>query len=76
MTTSSHTKMLKQLAGKPGKLAKYKKHNTPKERKHGESIRKCVRCGRTGAHIRSFGLHLCRQCFRDNAPELGFKKYR
>ncbi|MBO4357347.1 MAG: hypothetical protein J5813_04170 [Candidatus Methanomethylophilaceae archaeon] len=20
-------------------------------------------------------MHLCRQCFRDMAPELGFKKY-
>ena len=25
--------------------------------------------------IRKYGMHLCRQCFRDMAPELGFKKY-
>jgi small subunit ribosomal protein S14 len=25
--------------------------------------------------VRRYGLRLCRQCFRDTAPELGFKKY-
>lgn len=75
MTTSNHEKMLEQIGHKPGKVAKFKKYNTPKERKFGESARKCVRCGRTGGHIRSFGLNLCRQCFRENAEELGFKQY-
>jgi ribosomal protein S14 len=75
MTTSHHTKVLKQIGGKQGKRAKYEKHNVPKPRKSGESVRKCVRCGRTGAHIRSYGLHLCRHCFRENATQLGFKQY-
>lgn len=75
MTTTHHSKVLRQIGHKPGKVAKYEKHNVPKDRKHGENVRKCVRCGRTGGHIRSFGLHLCRQCFRENATELGFKQY-
>lgn len=76
MTTSHHSKVLKQIGEKPGKVAKYRKHNLPKERKHGESTRPCTRCGRTGGHIRRYGLHLCRQCFRENATEIGFKQYR
>ena len=76
MTTSDHTKVLKQIKQKPGKYAKYRKHNTPKPRKDGDVTRKCVRCGRTGAHIRRYGLHMCRQCFRDNAVALGFKQYK
>ncbi|MCK5559409.1 MAG: 30S ribosomal protein S14 [Thermoplasmata archaeon] len=35
----------------------------------------CIRCGRKRGIIRRFGMHLCRQCFREIAPELGFKKY-
>ena len=76
MTTSDHTKVLKQIGHKPGKYAKYLKHNTPKARKTGDITRKCLRCGRTGAHIRRYGLHLCRQCFRENATKLGFKQYK
>ncbi len=76
MGTSNHTKLLKQLSNKPGKLEKYKKHNVPKKRKQGEVIHKCRRCGRTGAHISKYGLNMCRHCFREKASELGFKKYR
>ena len=75
MTTSEHSKVLKQIGHKTGKRAKYKKHNVPKERKMGASARKCTICGRTGGHIRRYGLHLCRQCFRDNANLIGFKQY-
>ncbi|MEL9998823.1 MAG: 30S ribosomal protein S14 [Thermoplasmata archaeon] len=35
----------------------------------------CERCGRKRGIVRKYGLHLCRQCFREVAPELGFKKY-
>ncbi|MEK6839816.1 MAG: 30S ribosomal protein S14 [Nanoarchaeota archaeon] len=41
----------------------------------GAALRKCRRCGRTHAHIQKYGLHLCRQCFREIAPSIGFKKY-
>ncbi len=75
MTASDWRKTLKQLKNKPEKLRKFLKHNKPKERKFGIAARKCIRCGRYGAHISSYGLHLCRQCFREIAKEIGFKKY-
>ncbi|MBJ47399.1 MAG: 30S ribosomal protein S14 [Euryarchaeota archaeon] len=46
-------------------------------RDHGEQIGRtigCRRCGRRRGLIRRHGLRLCRQCFRDIAPEIGFKK--
>ncbi|MBT3356902.1 MAG: 30S ribosomal protein S14 [Euryarchaeota archaeon] len=47
-------------------------------RDHGEEIGRstgCRRCGRSRGMIRRHGLRLCRQCFRDIAPQIGFKKY-
>ncbi len=76
MTTSDHTKVLKQIGDKPGKYAKYLKNSVPRERKFGETTKKCARCGRTGGHIQKYRLGICRQCFRENANELGFKQYR
>ncbi len=35
----------------------------------------CERCGRKRGIVRRYGLHLCRQCFRDTAESIGFKKY-
>ncbi|MEM0492406.1 MAG: 30S ribosomal protein S14 [Candidatus Thermoplasmatota archaeon] len=35
----------------------------------------CELCGRKRGIIRKYGLHFCRQCFREKAEELGFKKY-
>jgi small subunit ribosomal protein S14 len=75
MTTSHYKKTKKQLEDKPGKLEKWKKHNTPKDRSTGQAKFKCKRCGRHGAHIHKYDLHLCRQCFREIAPDIGFKKY-
>ncbi len=69
--------MFKQLKSKPVKLEKYKKFNEPKKRSTGYSLRACKICGRIGpGHIQAYNLHLCRQCFRENAKKLGFKKYR
>lgn len=75
MTTSDYRKVFKQLKAKPVKLKKYLKHNSPKKRSCGESLKKCRRCGRTGGHIGKYGLDLCRQCFREVATKIGFKKY-
>jgi len=75
MTASDWKKILKQLGNKPEKMQKFLKHNKPKDRKMGISAKKCERCGRFGAHIKSYGLNLCRQCFREVAGEIGFKKY-
>ncbi len=75
MTTSDNKKVFKQLNAKPIKKAKFIKFNSTKERSCGVALRKCKQCGRMRAHIRKYGLHLCRQCFREMAPELGFKKF-
>lgn len=66
---------LNQLKSKPEKAKKYIKHNFPKDRKFGRSTLRCRRCGRIGAHLRMYNLHLCRQCFRETALSMGFRKY-
>ena len=75
MTASDWKKVFKQLNAKPAIKAKFIKHCKPKDRKIGIAAKKCERCGRFGAHIKSYGLNLCRHCFRDIAIEIGFKKY-
>lgn len=47
-----------------------------KERQHYKGrIVGCQRCGRRRGLVRRYALRLCRQCFRDGARDLGFKKY-
>lgn len=75
MTASDWRKVLNQLKDKPEKMAKFLKHNKPKERKFGITTKLCEKCRRFGAHISSYGLNLCRQCFREIAEEIGFRKY-
>lgn len=75
MTYSSYKKVFKQLKAKQPKLKKYIKHNSPKDRSCGRSLKRCSRCGRIGGHISKYNLNLCRQCFREIATEIGFKKY-
>ena len=75
MTASDWRKILKQLENKPEVMKKFIKHCKPQERKTGISAKKCERCGRFGAHIKSYGLNLCRHCFREIATEIGFQKY-
>jgi small subunit ribosomal protein S14 len=69
-------KVLAQIINKKGKVIKFKKHNSPKIRKFGRGIKICVRCGRVGRGVISkYGIKLCRQCFREVAEKIGFKKY-
>jgi small subunit ribosomal protein S14 len=75
MTASNWKKVFNQLKNKLSKWEKFLKHNKPKDRKFGISTKKCERCERFGAHISSYGLNLCRHCFRSIAEEIGFKKY-
>ena len=75
MTASNYKKVFKQLKAKPVKLKKFIKHNAPKERSCGKNLKLCSRCGRRGGHIDKYGLDLCRQCFREIATKIGFKKY-
>lgn len=46
-----------------------------KQRKFGKGTYICRRCGRTGGVVRKYGLMYCRQCMREVARSLGFKKY-
>ena len=38
MTTSHHTKVLKQIKDKPAKHEKFLKHNVPRKRKFGRRV--------------------------------------
>jgi small subunit ribosomal protein S14 len=74
--SSSKKSRLQELKEKYG--PKHVKKTTLKERvkrKFGIGARKCHSCGSYGSHIRVYGLNLCRQCFREQAKKLGFKKY-
>lgn len=35
----------------------------------------CKFCGTRKGMVRKYGLMICRRCFKDNAPAMGFKKY-
>ncbi|XP_041016648.1 uncharacterized protein LOC121259207 [Juglans microcarpa x Juglans regia] len=43
---------------------------------YGPGSRACRVCGNPHGIIRKYGLMCCRQCFRSNAKEIGFIKYR
>lgn len=75
MSASDWNKILRQIKNKPAIAKKFLRHNKPRDRKIGVVSQRCRRCGRFGAHIRQYGLDLCRQCFREIAEEIGFKKY-
>ena len=75
MTQKNYKKEFTELDNKLIKKTKFIKHNKPKVRTCGLSIKVCKRCGRHRGHIDKYGLNLCRQCFRELAKKLGFKKY-
>ena len=41
----------------------------------GKGSRSCRRCGSHRGIIRTYGLMICRRCFREAAKKMGFKKY-
>ncbi|XP_038708799.1 40S ribosomal protein S29-like [Tripterygium wilfordii] len=43
---------------------------------YGPGSRACRVCGNPHGIIRKYALMCCRQCFRSNAKEIGFIKYR
>ncbi|MCS7108256.1 MAG: 30S ribosomal protein S14 [Sulfolobales archaeon] len=51
------------------------KYRHPIIRKYGRGAQECIRCGSKDAVIQKYGVYLCRQCFREVAHSLGFKKY-
>jgi len=75
MTYSEHTKVYTQLKNKKVKWKKFLKHNAPKKKGNDPGVKRCSLCGRIGGHVGKYNLDVCRQCFRENARALGFKKY-
>jgi small subunit ribosomal protein S14 len=47
----------------------------PQGSEHGKGQRACRRCGSHDGVIRRYGLNLCRQCFYEIGPQIGFKRY-
>jgi ribosomal protein S14 len=66
-------KILKVHASNPAKRARFIKFNKHKMQSHDRRAHLCIRCNRAEGHIKI--LNYCRQCFREVAPDLGFKKY-
>ena len=75
MSYSDYRKVLKVLKNKPVKAKKIDKFNAPKKRSCGKLLRRCKLCGRVGGHVSKYGIDFCRQCFREKAKSIGFKKY-
>ena len=42
---------------------------------HGIGAHWCKRCGSYNGLVRKYNLMLCRQCFREVAASLGFRKF-
>jgi ribosomal protein S14 len=47
----------------------------PEYKFRGKGKRKCRFCGTSRGMIRSFGLQVCRRCFREAGEHIGFRKY-
>ncbi|MEM3030710.1 MAG: 30S ribosomal protein S14 [Candidatus Micrarchaeia archaeon] len=41
----------------------------------GRELRKCRFCGNARGVIRSYGLRICRRCFREVGEQIGFRKF-
>jgi small subunit ribosomal protein S14 len=68
-------RIAKTLKGKPVKYNRFIKFSSHKIQPHDARSRKCIRCNRPEAHIGIHGLNYCRQCFREVAKDIGFRKY-
>jgi len=76
MGASDWRNLLRQVEKKPAKVKRFLRYCKPKDRKYGIAKNPCEKCGRLGAHVGSYGINLCRQCFKEIATEIGFKKYK
>lgn len=45
-------------------------------KKYGKGSRACRVCSSRHGLIRKYQLNMCRQCFRENAKNIGFHKYQ
>ncbi len=46
-----------------------------KKKRIGKGSRECKRCHTHHGLIRSYGINMCRRCFRETAEKMGFRKY-
>ncbi len=70
----TYMEILKQIAGKKQKVKRFMKFSAPKKKKFGKGSFACANCGRHDGVIRKYGIMYCRQCFRENAESLGWRK--
>ena len=49
-------------------------HSHP--RKYGKDSRACRVCTNSEGLIRKYNLMICRRCFREQAPQIGFNKFK
>ena len=75
MTAKNWKKAFKQIEHKKAERTRQLKFNKPKDRICGRGTRRCELCDRRKSLIRRFSLNICRQCFRDVAHDIGFRKY-
>ena len=75
MVFSNYKTHMAQLENKPIKKLKFLKHSAPRKRSCGASLKKCRYCGKSRGHVSQYGINFCRQCFREHATEIGFKRY-
>lgn len=75
MTAKDWEKTFKSVAHKKAESGRMLKFNKPQEKKCGRGKRVCEICKRRKALIKRYSLNICRQCFRDTAKGIGFKKY-
>ena len=73
--SKNFNKVLNQLKNKPGKMAKFLKHNSPKERKYGRLKSACRFTKNTHGVLGQYGIKMNRRLFRLSAKEIGFKKF-
>lgn len=45
------------------------------EEEEKKEVNECERCHSRAAVFQQYDLKLCRRCFREIAPKMGFKKY-
>lgn len=51
------------------------KQKPPKQRKFGKGVARCRKCGTSVGVIRKYNLYICRRCFNEVGPRLGFFNY-
>ena len=57
------------MAGEPGAPS-----SAESTKKFGRGANECRICGRKQGLVRKYGIYFCRQCFRERASKMGFKK--